>query len=290
VLPPRAAVGVADAVRALALLPDVPRHEVLACLGLDSTGPTSRPPRPPAPPQGTAGSGRTRAPREGAPPPPPPPPSLPGVPLGIVAVDHHPVLPDMVRSRQLRAVLSRPVPTDDLDVGAAVELVARGLPVAPAPRRHRSSLALGARLMVDIGAGMDPFRRDAEDVVRCARDLAGRSGVQVLQFRQVPTSAAGVGSGPTWTWAAHRRPASGTPVLVITDLGLAGPCVDEDPAGERDWCAFLAGLGRGGCRAVVLTPYLRARVPPALRRLATVLALDHRGRPRTARHAHGGAP
>jgi hypothetical protein len=169
----------------------------------------------------------------------------------------------------LYAAIAAVVPGDELDVPAAVATLAAGEPLDDPPRLPRRSATFGAQLLVDGGAGMEPFRRDAAEVVRALRRIAGRAKVRTLHFEG--TLRDGVGEAPTAPRIAYAPPESGTPVLMLSDLGLAptggGPDVDE-------WLELARRLARRGSRLVAFVPYPAQRWPARLAREVALVQWD----------------
>jgi len=159
------------------------------------------------------------------------------------------------------------------DLARAVEALARGRPLARIPSRPRPSLRRGAQVLVDLGAGMEPFRQDQESFVAALRRTLGAERVDVLQFADCPGRDAGA---PGAGWAAYRAPRSGVPVVLLTDLGLGSVPGEARPA---EWRAFLDEVGAEGSPCVAFVPYPPDRVPRVLRAAVLVVRWD---RPTTA--------
>src|SRR5262249_5005552 len=84
----------------------------------------------------------------------------------LAGIDRHAPLFDPRSSRRLLGpALATARATDEIDAEAAVEIIASGRPLDPVPLSSKPSLTRGARLLVDVGAGMAPFARDAWQVV-----------------------------------------------------------------------------------------------------------------------------
>src|SRR5206468_10029090 len=91
-----------------------------------------------------------------------------------------PIMP-LLRPKWSRGVLAAAnettVSDGPIDVERMVERAARVEPVVTVPRLPRPSLHRGVQLLVDIGEGMQPFRRDQEVLVEVARETVGRRAV-----------------------------------------------------------------------------------------------------------------
>ena len=187
--------------------------------------------------------------------------------------DHEPLLPP----GQAGSILAAAVETRDLngpvDIDRLVETVARARPVQRLPRLPLSSLVRGVQLLVDTGVGMEPFARDQQELASELRRVIGRSRVTELHFRNTPTR--GAGSGPVWTWASYYvPPAPGTPVLVLTDLGIGGPRASPQRSQAWEWRALAERLARRGSSLIAFVPYPPSRFPAGLARSMTIVPWD----------------
>jgi hypothetical protein len=198
-------------------------------------------------------------------------------------IRHRPLLAPGRDHRVLRAAFARPFASGTLDVRRATERVARGRLPLPLPWKRHWSAPAGSHLLLDIGAGMQPFAADQADVTLAAQRVLGRGALHVERFRQVPTRPAGTGSGAIWTWRPYRLPAPRTSIVIVTDLGLGGPLPDTAPASPSEWIELFAALAAREIVPVILLPYRPTRLPAELRRRAAVIHWDRHTEPRRAR-------
>lgn len=161
------------------------------------------------------------------------------------------------------------------DLTRAVAMMARGLALGVMPSIPRPSLRRGAQVLVDLGAGMEPFRGDQESFVTVLGRTLGDDRVEVLYFEDCPGRGAGTPGAAEWT--AYRAPRSGVPVVLLTDLGL-GPAAGA--ARPREWRAFFDEVHAAGSPCIAFVPYPPERVPRLLRADVLVIRWD---RPTTAR-------
>jgi hypothetical protein len=160
------------------------------------------------------------------------------------------------------------------DVARAVAVLARGGALDRMPSLPRPSLRRGAQVLIDLGAGMEPFREDQESFVADLRRALGDERVEVLHFADCPSRGAGAPGATGWT--AYRPPQGGVPVVFLTDLGLGSTAGEARP---REWRAFLDDIHAEGSPCIAFVPYPRARVPRMLRSAVLVVRWD---RPTTA--------
>lgn len=172
----------------------------------------------------------------------------------------------------LGTALATPTGEGEVDVDRVAEQMGRLQPVTRVPRLPLASLRHGAQVLVDHGRGMQPFHRDLAWLRDALERVVGRGRCEVLRFAGTPLR--GAGSGPRIAWGEYRPPAPGTPVLVLTDVGIGKPALSADPAGPAEWLAFAALLRRAGCPLLALVPYAPSRWPRELAGGMTLLPWD----------------
>ncbi len=166
----------------------------------------------------------------------------------------------------------RPGPVPDID--RLVEAMARGEIPQPIPWQESRTLARGAQVLVDYGEGMEPFAGDQRALVELVRRLAGEALVEVQTIHESPDPR-----DPVDPWTP---PPPGTPVLALTDLGLAGRIEQRTPDLVAAWRSAASTLARRGSSLTVLTPYPPARYPTPL---ASAICLVRWDRPTTTAQA-----
>lgn len=180
-----------------------------------------------------------------------------------------------------RAIISSALSTASsdgaLNIDEIVDTIANLRPLLQLPRRPLPTMRRGVQLLLDRSPALAPFARDqawlADEVFR----IGGTDRVHVRDFHACPTRRSTDGLGIEET--TYSPPAPGTPVLVVTDLGIGRPRGLNDWADEVEWLDFAAILRRAGCPLVAMVPYPPARWPLALARGIAILQFD---RPTTA--------
>lgn len=186
---------------------------------------------------------------------------------------------------QNRGILSAAVATyvneGDIDLYAAIESLAALRPLTSLPRTVVPTLRRGVQLLIDRGAGMDPFLADQDGLIRQLDDILSDGRLEVIYFAECPTrGVADRPAGPRRPWAA---PPSRVPVLIVTDLGIGGPLLAEDRPSIREWLRFAQTVRALGHRPIGLVPYEARRWPPLLARAMVLLHWSERT---TARAVH----
>jgi hypothetical protein len=161
-----------------------------------------------------------------------------------------------------------------IDIDAMVERVSRLELVESVPQAPRASLHRGAQLLVDIGDGMQQFRRDQEELVELVTAIVGRNATEVLYFRDCPTREEGAGPGDAWTWTAYRLPEPRRPVLVLSDFGIAGAALRPAAPTVDEWVSLARRLALRESRLAAFVPFDSGRWPPALRAVAHLVPWD----------------
>jgi hypothetical protein len=174
-------------------------------------------------------------------------------------------------SRWQRAIISglagTPRPAGAIDLTRVVEQIAAGRAVQTLPRLEVHTLRTGLQVLVDIGERMRPFADDVAATERALRNTAGRDSVTVLRF--AGTLALGAGPGARRTWKPYRPPAAGTPVLVLSDFGLASAA--DAGSSRLAWQPLASATASAGCPLIAVTPFPAARWPPWLTEFFTVV-------------------
>ena len=186
--------------------------------------------------------------------------------------------PPLLVERWARNILAAAVATRQadgpLDIPRLVRDVANREWSATLPREVRYA-PRGAQLLVDFGEGMLPFAADQRRVAAQLRRLLGTERVRTLHFAGSPLHGVGTGASDTWRpYGEEHLPPPGTPVLALTDLGIARPPMARTYGGVRDWRRFAERLAARGSRVVALVPYPERRWPRPLRRLLRIIQWD----------------
>ncbi|MEE1832487.1 hypothetical protein [Streptomyces sp. SP17KL33] len=186
-----------------------------------------------------------------------------------------PLLPLFVpgwTSAIVRAMVSRQVPEGAVDIASLIDTLAHGRPVHRLPRLPVPTMRYGVQILVDRSTGMQPFRRDQNELLEHFRAVVGPELVEVGYFSGVPQH--GTGPGGRWTRTAYVPPEPGRPVLLLSDLGLGGPPEDPVRGTRKDWEHFVGLVTRAGCGVVALSPYPPRRWPRWMTRLLPLVSWD----------------
>jgi hypothetical protein len=104
--------------------------------------------------------------------------------------------------------------------------------------------------------------------------LLGSELLEVQSFVGLPTR--GMGAQLMDEEQTYAAPLPGTPVILLSDLGIARPLGQSDRAGVEEWATFASQVRKASCPLVALLPYPSARWPRELRGLITMVHWDPR--------------
>jgi len=159
-----------------------------------------------------------------------------------------------------------------VDIKRLVEKVAKGRPIDTIPVMARRTLARGVQLLIDQGIAMEPFRRDQEEFAAALKAVVGESRVEELIFADCPTR--GCFDPQRLEEKKYPPPQPGTPVLVLSDLGIGGPGLHRERASLTEWTEMATTLNRLHCSLVAFLPYPEHRWQQALRKIITHIPWD----------------
>jgi hypothetical protein len=188
------------------------------------------------------------------------------------APPYQPLLQPKQAPALLGTVCATTRPTGRVDVRAAVEWLARRRPMRRLPRRDRQTLARGVQVLADAGDGLTPYARDLEEVVAAMERLVGEGLVADGWFLDDP--ARGVGFDADL--GRYEPPAPGTPVLLLTDLGIGGGAARRRWPRREHLVALARDLAAQGSPTLALVPYPPARWPVGLDRSIGLIFWDRR--------------
>jgi hypothetical protein len=159
-----------------------------------------------------------------------------------------------------------------VDMLRALEVLASGTTPAELPRVQTPTLARGCRVLVDVSEGMAPFARDCWQLMDALRSVVGHELVEVFYFKDCPVY--GVETEADASFIPFRPPARATPVLLLSDLGIATPSFSLRRAAARDWLQLARELRSAACPLLALVPYPRHRWPRRLAQALTIIQWD----------------
>ncbi|HYN39684.1 MAG TPA: hypothetical protein VES39_10575 [Rhodospirillales bacterium] len=174
----------------------------------------------------------------------------------------------------LGAALATAAEEGAIDVERMIDNLARGRPIRQVPRARVPTLRNGLHIVLDKREAMNPFLRDQAQLLESVRRIVGREATLVFDMARTPLRVRR--GGTLRGWFDYRPPPAGTPVLLVTDLGIGQPAFASDIVPHRDWHAFAQLLRQAGCPALAFVPYPRARWPEDLIGHYRMLAWDRR--------------
>jgi hypothetical protein len=182
------------------------------------------------------------------------PPASPALEGARPAPLHEPLFVPTQTRNILAAVLAVEEANGPIDAARLVEEVASCRAITRLPRARSVTLRRGAVVLLDRGDSMEPFQRDVIEVIAAIERLIGRDGLIRATFEGTPSKLSRWADGEPWTFSAP----PGTPVLLVTDLGLRRPWE------EREWVSFVEVTQRASCPVIAIAPYPSDRWPELL--------------------------
>jgi hypothetical protein len=194
-----------------------------------------------------------------------------------------PLLEPLWTRQVLAGITATERPLGDLDVASLVRALAERRPLRRLPRKMRPTLRLGVQVLLDRDESMMVFFADQSALRRDIERLVGRERMTVLRCDRFPPTR--VSELTSMTWRPYAPPPPGTPVLIVSDLGMARGAFPPSISDEASWDAFLRVLKAGENRVAALVPCPCDRYPPFVREAIHLLLWDRATRPSEARRA-----
>ena len=183
-------------------------------------------------------------------------------------------LAPLLRTTSARAILAASLSTEivtGIDVEKALVVIARHEPFDRLPLRTIRSLRRGVQLLVDKSAGMAPYFRDQAWLAAWIARVVGPHRMELASFAGVPQR--GLHRGLR-RMRPYQLPPRRTPIVLLTDLGIARPPSLDNAAGTAEWLTFASMARHAGCPVIAFVPYPRERWPRSLRGAMHILRWD----------------
>ena len=148
----------------------------------------------------------------------------------------------------LRAVLGAQDQSRQLDLDRIVRSLARGEVLRRLPCLSRAGWAMTAQVLVDLDPQIHFFWNDFYELIERLQGMRGRMGLDLLCFEDGPLRpCTALDPERRDQQIPYRPPEPGTPILILSDLGLLNKR-------EQGWLILGRRLQRAGLRPVVLMP------------------------------------
>jgi hypothetical protein len=192
-----------------------------------------------------------------------------------IAAPPNPLLFSRLKERAiLTAALSTVAYDGDIDANGVAAIIATGRPLIRVPRIAIATLRRGVQVLVDTSAALDPYRSDADQLLRSLDALLADDRLQIMTFRGCPQRGVvpnGADAEQSWP-----LPPAGTLVVVVGDFGIGGPLIDDDRASATEWLAFIHAVRSAGNPLLGFVPYEARRWPPVIARSMTLIHWSER--------------
>ena len=184
------------------------------------------------------------------------------------------------RRAAIGALLARWTADGPPDLERILDRLLRLRPLLNLPRLRIPTLRGGVQVLIDVSPAMAPYHDDCEELVSSIQELVSPDRIELVRFSRSPLRGADDGDEPPW-----RPPTAGTPVVVLTDLGIGGPLFDPDRATLAEWLDFADATLRADVAVLALVPFGPARWPREIRRVLRIMHWDPRTTVSTIRRA-----
>lgn len=168
------------------------------------------------------------------------------------------------------------------DILKAVEVIARGDDLARLPMLKVPTIARGCQVLCDVSHGMMPFTKDRREILDAVRSVVGHELVEVYYFEDCPVY--GVEREENLEFVPYEPPPPETPVLIISDLGVAESPYSMRRSSPGEWLGLLDILRGAGCPVLALAPYPPSRWPASLVGRLRIVQWDRRTTVAAVRH------
>jgi len=158
------------------------------------------------------------------------------------------------------------------DISKLIEIISSNQPLKEIPRLSLPTLRLGVQVLIDRGPGLVPYMRDQEFLLEQLDQLVGNDQVEVWEFTGTPLKHAVSVKSPARS--SYSLPSPGTPLLMLSDLGIAVPPFELEVATTAEWLAFVEYVHQARYSLLVLTPYHPVPCPSALKKSVRIIQWD----------------
>jgi hypothetical protein len=185
--------------------------------------------------------------------------------------------PSLVPAALVRAIstaLAESYELSAVNVNDVVHHRATRRPGLPRPQGSRWTTRRGLDVHIDRSLAMEPFRGDVAGLQRALEGVVGANRVRVLGFDRhpgwvtTPLTMLDNELSPRATSEVLAPP--GTPLIIVTDLGIAVPRSGPVTTVPEVWLAHHRRLVTAGLLPVYVVPYPMSRWPTGLESLAVV--------------------
>ncbi len=189
-----------------------------------------------------------------------------------IILEHYPLLTPIWTRAIITKLLSTKAEEGTPDIELLVKFISRNQLIKRIPYKALPTLRRGAQVLIDAGPGLLPYIRDQIFLIEQLRPIVGAGQVDVWTFTGTPLKQAISYSKPITNH--YVPPSPGTPVLLLTDFGIAVPPFEDEMASIDEWILFVQYMRDTGCPLLALTPYNAKRWPKELKDKIKIVQWD----------------
>jgi hypothetical protein len=182
----------------------------------------------------------------------------------------------LINPKWARAIITKLLSMDAYegspDIILMIKIISQNRIIRKIPCKSIPTLRRGVQVLIDIGPGMVPYMRDQESLIEQLYYIVGRDRIEVWGFIGTPLEHAISRNLPNLTH--YLPPSPGTPILILTDFGIANLPFKPKIASIDNWKSFIRFANDMKFILLALTPYSSDRWPLALKNWITIIPWD----------------
>jgi hypothetical protein len=186
--------------------------------------------------------------------------------------EHNPLLVPIWTRAIITKLLSVEADEGSPDILKLIKIISENQPLRQIPRKSYPTLRRGVQILIDIGPGLVPYIRDQISLLERLEHIVGTDLVEVWDFIGTPLKYSV--SHDESLGSKYELPSSGTPILMLTDLGITIPPFATEVTSVDDWIEFAHCVHEAECPLLALTPYDSTRWPNALKDQIEIIKWD----------------
>jgi hypothetical protein len=185
--------------------------------------------------------------------------------------EYHPLFIPIWTRAIITKLLSIEVDEGLPDIQKMIKIISENKPLRQIPRKAYPTLRRGVHILIDIGPGLVPYIRDQVSLLELLKYIVGIDRIEVWDFIGTPLKYSAFHDELI---ESYRLPPPGTPILMLTDLGIATPPFATENTSVDEWTEFAQHVHAAGCSLLALTPYNSTRWPKALKDQMIIVQWD----------------
>lgn len=185
--------------------------------------------------------------------------------------EYHPLFIPIWTRAIITKLLSIEVDEGLPDIQKLIKIISENQPLRQIPRKAYPTLRRGVQVLIDIGPGLLPYMCDQVSLLKQLKHIVGTDRIEVWDFIGTPLKYSVFSDELIHS---YQLPSPGTPILMLTDLGIAIPSFATENTSVDEWIEFAQHVHEAGCPLLALIPYNSTRWPNALKDQMIIVQWD----------------